>query len=199
MKRLIRRLIFVGVAVSLTLLIGTLGFVWIEGYPPFDAFYMTLITITTVGYREVHELSTKGRIFNSFLMVFGVTTLFFAIGAMTQTIIEIELGEFFGKRRNKRMIDKLQNHYIVCGFGRVGRSAATELQRARAPFVVVDRNPEKIERAMRAGMLGAVADSTRDQTLKELGIDRATGLIAALTTDADNLFVILSEDPEPKA
>jgi voltage-gated potassium channel len=192
MKRLIRRLIYIGLALLVTLLIGTLGFVFIEGYPPFDAFYMSLITVSTVGYGEIHTLSTAGRIFNSFLIVFGVSTMFFAIGAMTQTIIELELGEVFDKRRAKRMIDKLQNHYIVCGYGRVGRSAAAELQRAGASFVVVDRNREKIERALPAGMLGMVADSTRDQTLKEAGIERAAGLIAALTTDADNLFVILS-------
>lgn len=192
MNRVVRRLVYVGLAVLLTLLVGTAGFALVEGYPVFDAFYMTLITLTTVGYQEVHPLSQEGRIFNSVLMFFGVTTMFFAIGVMTQTIIELELGEFFGKRRVKRMIDKLENHYIVCGYGRVGRGAADELRRARAPFVIVDRNPEKVEAAIRAGMLAVHADSTRDETLQHLRVTQAKGLIAALTTDADNLFVILS-------
>jgi voltage-gated potassium channel len=192
MSPLKRRFLFIGLAIVLTLAIGTVGFVLIEGYPPFDAFYMTLTTITTVGYREVRELSRAGRVFNSFLIVFGVTTMFFAIGAMTQSVIELELGEVFGKRRTKRMIDKLEKHYIVCGYGRVGRSAAGELQRAGVPLVVVDRNPEKVERAIRAGLLAMVADSTRDQTLADLGVSRAKGLVAALATDADNLFLILS-------
>ena len=109
-----------------------------RAYPPFDAFYMTLITMTTVGYAEIHPLSQAGRIFNSFLIIFGVTTIFIAVGAMTQTIIEIEFGDAIGKRRNKRMIEKLKDHYIICGFGRVGRGAAAELQHAGAPFVVVD-------------------------------------------------------------
>ncbi len=192
MHHIPRRLAFIAAAILATLLIGTTGFILIDHYPPFDAFYMSLTTIATVGYKEVHELSHAGRIFNSFLIFFGVSTMFLAIGAMTQTIIELELGEFFGKRRMKRMIDKLENHYILCGFGRVGRAAAAELQNEKVPFVVVDRDPAKVERAMRAGMIACQADSTRDDTLQELGIDRAVGLIAALATDADNLFLILS-------
>jgi len=192
MKFLRRRLAFVAILIAVTLATGTIGFCVIEGYSPFDAFYMTLITITTVGYAEIHPLSHAGRIFNSFLIFFGVTTLFFAIGAMTQSIIELELGEYFGKRRHKRMIDKLDRHFIICGYGRVGRNAAHELQRSGVPFVVVDRDPARAERAMQAGMLAVAADSTRDETLHALGITRARGLVAALATDADNLFVILS-------
>ncbi len=115
-----------------------------------------------------------------------------AVGAMTQTIIELELNQFFGKRRVKGMIGKLEGHVIVCGFGRVGRGAADELRQARIPFVVVDINEDKVERAMRAGMLGVLADASRDETLRECGIDRAKGLIATLGTDADNLFLILT-------
>jgi voltage-gated potassium channel len=192
MKNLPRRLAYIFAAIALSLLVGTVGFVLIEGYPAFDAFYMTLSTITTVGYSEVHTLSRNGRIFNSFVIFFGVSTMFFAIGAMTQTIIELELGEYFDKRRTRRMIDKLTDHYIICGFGRVGRHAAHEFQRSGAAFVVVDRNPERVESAMHAGMLAVAADSTRDETLREVGVGNARGLVAALSTDADNLFVILS-------
>jgi voltage-gated potassium channel len=168
------------------------GFTVIENYPPFDAFYMTLTTMTTVGYGEIHPLSRAGRIFNSFLIFFGVGAILVAFGAMTQTIIEIEFGENFTKRRNKRMIEKLKDHYILCGYGRVGRGAAAELKRAGVPFVVVDTNPERVENAMNTGMLAANADATRDETLRLLGIDHARGLVAALATDADNLFVLLS-------
>src|SRR5580658_2542159 len=130
MNRIVGRFIYLLVAVSATLTTGTVGFVLIDHYPPFDAFYMTLTTMTTVGYGEIHPLSHAGRVFNSFLIAFGVTTIFIAIGAMTQTIIEREFGEAIGKRRNKRMIDKLKDHYIICGFGRVGRGAAAELHHA---------------------------------------------------------------------
>jgi voltage-gated potassium channel len=192
MNRLTRRFVLIVVAIVTTLSIGTAGFIVIDGYPPFDAFYMSLTTMTTVGYGEIHPLSHAGRIFNSFLIVIGVTTIFIAIGAMTQTIIELEFGDAIGKRRTKRMIDKLKDHYIICGFGRVGRGAASELQHAGVPFVVVDIDPDRAERAMRAGMLAMAADSTHDETLRLVGIERARGLVAALATDADNLFVLLS-------
>src|ERR1035441_6888603 len=137
MNRLPRRLVVIVVALVPTLSIGTTGFVAIDKYPVFDAFYMTLTTMTTVGYGEIHPLSRAGRIFNSFLIFFGVTTIFIAMGAMTQTIIELEFGHVIGKRRTKRMIDKLKDHYIICGYGRVGRGAAAELQHSGVPFVVV--------------------------------------------------------------
>src|SRR5208283_2647704 len=121
MNRLVRRVVLTILAIAGTLAIGTVGFTLIDHYPPFDAFYMTLTTMTTVGYGELHPLSQAGRVFNSFLIIFGVSTIFIAIGAMTQTIIEIEFGDVFNKRRNKRMIEQLNNHHIVCGFGRVGR------------------------------------------------------------------------------
>src|SRR5258707_14234010 len=164
MNRLTRRFVLIAVAIVTTLTIGTVGFTVIDGYPPFDAFYMSLTTMTTVGYGEIHPLSHAGRVFNSFLIVFGVTTIFIAIGAMTQTIIELEFGDAIGKRRNKRMIENLKDHYIICGFGRVGRGAAAELQHAHVPFVVVDINPERVERAILAGMLAVAADSTQDDT-----------------------------------
>ena len=121
MDHLPRRLGMITVALVLTLAFGTVGFVLIEDYPAFDAFYMTLTTVTTVGYGEIRALSHAGRIFNSFLIFFGVTVMLLAVGAMTQTIIELELNQFFGKRRIKNMIDKLEGHFIVCGYGRVGR------------------------------------------------------------------------------
>ena len=192
MNRLVRRFSLTALVVVATLALGTVGFVLIEHYPVFDAFYMTLITMTTVGYAEIHPLSQAGRIFNSFLIIIGVSTIFIAIGAVTQTVIELEFGDVFNRRRSKRMIDQLQDHFIICGYGRVGRGAAEELRHAGAPFVVVDSSPDRIERAMLAGMLAVAADATRDDTLRQVGIARARGLVAALATDADNLFVLLS-------
>jgi voltage-gated potassium channel len=191
-RTLVRRAGFVGGLLAFTVACGTLGFIFIEGYSPFDAFYMTLITVTTVGYFEVHTLSRAGRIFNTFVILFGVGAVLFGIGALTQTIIELELRDTFGKRRRRRLIEGLKDHYIVCGFGRVGRHASFELQRTGVPFVVMDRNDVRAERATAAGMNVLVADSTRDESLRQAGIMRAKGLVSALATDADNLFVILS-------
>jgi len=192
MGHLRRRLILIAVALALVLAGGTVGFMSIEHYPVFDAFYMTLTTVTTVGYAEIRGLSHAGRVFNSFLIMVGVTTIFLAVGAMTQTLIELELNQFFGKRRVRSMIDKLEGHIILCGFGRVGRGAAEELRKAGTPFVVIDNSDERVERAIRAGMLAVLADASRDETLRDVGIERAKGLIATLASDADNLFVILS-------
>jgi voltage-gated potassium channel len=192
MDHLPRRLAYIALAMAITLAGGTAGFVWIENYPVFDAFYMTLTTVTTVGYGEIHTLSHAGRVFNSFLILFGVVIMLLAIGAMTQTVIELELNQFFGKRRVKSMIDKLDGHVIVCGYGRVGHGAAEELRQAGASFVIVDRNEERVERAMKDGMLAVLADANRDETLRDVRIDRARGLIATLSSDADNLFLILS-------
>ncbi len=192
MRRLRTWLIVLGSGILLILTGGTLGFIWIEHYSPFDAFYMTLITVSTVGYAEVHPLSFYGRIFNSFLIFFGVTMMLLAVGGMTQVIIELELTQYFGRRRTRKMISNLQDHIIVCGFGRVGRGAARELQRAGVPFLIVDKSEDRVEWAIRDGMLAVLADATDDETLKHAGIMRAKGLIATLQSDADNLFVILS-------
>jgi voltage-gated potassium channel len=192
MDQLRRRLAIIAIAMAVTLSGGTLGFVWIEHFPVFDAFYMTLTTVTTVGYGEIHPLSTGGRVFNSFLILFGVIIMLLAIGAMTQTVIELELNQFFGKRRVKGMIEKLEGHIILCGFGRVGRGAADELRQAGVPFVVVDNSEERVEMAIKRGMLAVLADASRDETLRDSGIMRAKGLIATLASDADNLFVILT-------
>jgi len=191
-RRLARRIILVAGLLLFTLLLGTVGFRVIEHDSLFDAFYITVLTITTEGYERLHPLDPAGRAFNSFLILFGVIVMFFSVGAITQTIIELEIRDPFGKRRTKRMINKMENHFIVCGFGRVGRAASYELKRAGVPFVVLDRNEERAERAVQAGMVALPADATRDEALRDAGVTRARGLIAALATDADNLFVILS-------
>jgi voltage-gated potassium channel len=133
-RSLKQRVILIASLLHIILCTGTGGFCVIEGYSLFDAFYMTLSTVTTVGYQEIHALSHAGKVFNSFLILFGVGAVFFTVGIMTQTIIELELQDQYGKRRKRRMIAALKNHYIVCGFGRVGRNAAHELQRAKGLF-----------------------------------------------------------------
>ena len=191
-RRLVRRFIVIAGLLGFTLVVGTVGFRLIEGYSWFDGFYMTLTTITTVGYQEMRPLSHAGRVFNSFLILFGVSAMFLAVGAMTQTIIELELQDTYGKGRKRRMIENLHDHFIVCGFGRVGRNACYEFQRADAPFLIVDRNEQRVAKAVDAGMLAIVADATQDNSLRQAGVLRARGLIAALPSDAENLFIILS-------
>src|SRR5258708_4309255 len=121
-RRLAYRIALIGALLAVALIGGTIGFRFIEAYPWGDAFYMTLITITTVGYSEIHPLSPAGRLFNSVLILFGVSAMFFSVGAVTQSVIELELHDRFGERRRKRAIMRLTNHFIVCGFGRVRRN-----------------------------------------------------------------------------
>jgi len=192
MSRVLQRIAIVAAAVGITLGVGTAGFVIFAGYPLFDAFYMAIMTMTTVGYAEIHPLTTPARVFNSFYMLLGVSTLLLALGVTTQGIIEAQLGSLFEKRRVRKMIDQMRGHFIVCGFGRVGRGAAQELRAAGASLLIVDRREDRVEWAIHNGYLAVLGDSTRDETLKEAGIDRAAGLIAALATDADNLFAVIS-------
>jgi voltage-gated potassium channel len=175
-----------------TIGIGASGYMLVDGYPLLDAVYMAAITMTTVGYGEVIKLSHAGRMFNVAYVLFSVGMLLLTMGVMTHTVIALEFGNLIDRRRQRKMIDSLSNHFIVCGFGRVGRGAAAELRNSGQPLVVVDKNEMKSEWAIRDGYLSVHADATHDDVLRLLHIERARGLIAALTTDADNLFVVIS-------
>jgi voltage-gated potassium channel len=178
-------------ALVFVILAGTAGFHWIEGWPWFDGFYMVITTLTTIGYQETHPLSHAGRVFNVCVIVAGVSLLFLAIGALTQALLEFELRSFFGRRRMERDIDRLTDHYIICGAGRVGRSAARELARRPVPFVIVESSETKA--ALYSGdWLALIGDATKEATLREAHIERARGLVAATTTDATNLYIILT-------
>jgi voltage-gated potassium channel len=192
MSVIYRRILVVASAIALTLAIGTAGFVFIAHYPVFDAFYMALITMTTVGYQEIHPLDVAGRWFNSCYLLLSVSMLLLAMGVMTQSIVESQFGNLLEKRKVRKMIDQLRDHFIVCGFGRVGRGAAQELRAAGAQPLVIDRREDRVEWATRSGYLALQGDSTRDETLKLAGVERARGLIGALATDADNLFAVIS-------
>src|SRR6201993_1960605 len=181
----------IGFALALVIIAGTAGFHFIEGWSWFDGFYMVVTTLTTIGYQETHPLSQAGRIFNLALIVSGVSLVFLGIGALTQALLEFELRSFFGRRKMERQIDRLTDHYIICGAGRVGRSAARELARRPAAFVIIDNNDAKAARYAQDWLL-LVGDATKEQTLREAHIERARGLVAATTTDATNLYIILT-------
>jgi len=155
-----------------------------------DALYMTVITVATVGFREVKTLSNEGKIFTMILIFcgFGVFTYAATVGA--QILVEGEIHEVFRKRRMKKQIDKLREHYIICGFGRMGEIICNELKTSKVPFVVVDKDEEMFKD--RDDIVYLVGDATRDEVLKEAGIERAKGLVSVLSTDAENLYVVLS-------
>jgi voltage-gated potassium channel len=182
----------IGLALALVILAGTVGFHFIEGWPWFDGLYMVVTTLTTIGYQETHPLSHAGRVFNVGVIVAGVSLVFLAIGALTQALLEFELRSFFGRRKMEREIGRLRDHYIICGAGRVGRSAARELARQPVPFVIIENNEAKAARYSSEEWLVLIGDATKETTLREAHIDEARGLVAATTTDATNLYIILT-------
>ncbi len=187
----LRNLRLIGMALACLMAIGTVGFHFIEGWSWFDGFYMVVTTFTTIGYQEVHPLSHAGRVFNVGLILVGVSLVFLGIGSLTQALLEFELSSFFGRRKMEREIGRLSEHYIICGAGRVGRSAARELARRPAPFVVIDQNDGKVAR-YQGEWLTLIGDATQEATLREAHIERARGLVAATTTDATNLYIVLT-------
>jgi len=187
-----RNLRFIAGALLLVVAVGTAGFHYIEGWPWFDGFYMVITTLTTIGYQETHPLSHTGRVFNVVIILGGVSLVFLAIGSLTQALLEFELQNFFGRRRMERDIGRLADHYIVCGAGRVGRSAARELARRPVPFVILESNEAKAQKYTAENWLLMVGDATQEQTLRDAQIERARGLVAATTTDATNLYIVLT-------
>jgi len=171
--------------------VGTVGFHYIEHWGWFDSFYMVVITLSTVGYQEVHPLSSAGRVFCIVLIVSGVALVFLMIGAATQALLEFELFKVFGKRRMERDIASLKDHYIICGAGRVGHSVAHELARKPCPFVIVESD-EKSAADLDTKWLALVGDAASEKTLRDAGIERAAGLVAATTTDATNIYIVLT-------
>lgn len=176
---------------ALLMIVGIVGYHFIEGWSWFDGLYMVLTTFTTIGYSEVHPLSTAGRVFNIFLIVVGVALVFLIIGALTQALIEFEFNQFFGRRRMQREISRLSGHYIICGAGRVGRSVARELGRKPAPFVVIEANQDKINKYQNDWLM-IQGDATQEGVLRAARIEDAVGLVAATTTDATNTYIILT-------
>jgi voltage-gated potassium channel len=171
---------------------GTVGYVLIEGWSPWDAFYMTVITVTTVGYKEVHDLSWAGQAFTVVLLLGGVGTALYTFTFLATAIVEGGLPKRLQRRRLSHMLDTIHDHFIVCGYGRIGAIVTDQFRRQSIRFVVVERDAVRAHAALDLGMLVVSADATREDVLKQAGIDRARGLIAALGTDAENVYTVLS-------
>ena len=188
---------FQGPIFALTLLaviaaLGTLGYVVIEGWSAWDAFYMTVITITTAGYREVHELSQAGQAFTVALLVVGVGAALYTFTLWATVIVEGGLPKRIQRRRAARMLETIKDHFIICGYGRIGSLVASQFRRQKIPYVVVDRDAGRQQKAIDDGGLAVEADASQEDVLKRVGIERARGLIAAVSTDAENVYTVLS-------
>jgi voltage-gated potassium channel len=191
-RMIVHRIILLACVFLANLIIGTLGYHFLASYPWLDGIYMSMTTMLTVGYGEILPLNEQARLFNFVYMFVAVVSQLAAVAALTQSLVEWEVAGGFGRRRRLKMIRNLKDHYIVCGYGRVGRGAADELRHAKVSVVIVDRSRERLDAADAAGFMTYHGDSTRDETLREVGLADAKGLIATLGSDADNLFLVIS-------
>jgi len=185
-------LLTAGLALAALTALGTAGYMTLAGLGFTDALYMTVITLTTVGYREVAPLGAAGQYFTMALLVSGFGLVIYGGTLLARDLIEGELQRGFGRRRVQRAIEKASGHVIVCGYGRMGRMVCKELLAKPAEFVVVDRDAEALRVAEADGHLCIAGDATEDAVLETAGIRRARGLVSALSTDADNVYVVLS-------
>jgi len=174
------------------LLLGSLGFVWLEGWSFFDSLYMTVTTLTTVGYGEVHPLSPLGKAYNMALILAGMGVLFYIITSLARVVVEGEIAAALGKRKLLKQIKKLSGHYIICGFGRIGETIARQLKQRGVPLVVIDINPEVVARIEEAGYYFVAGDATKEEVLLEAGLERARGLVAVVHSDASNVYIVLT-------
>lgn len=173
-------------------MIGTMGYVIIEGWSLFDALYMTVITYSTVGYSEVHEISMLGRFYTVILIFLGVSFFLYVAGAIIQFIVEGQIRTILGRKKLDRKINRLKDHYIVCGYGRIGRVLCNELGKTAVDLVVIEENEMLVQAMDDDKVLYLWGNAADESILLKAGIERAKGLVAALGTDADNVFLVLT-------
>ncbi len=176
--------------VFLVIVSGTVGYSIIEGWTLFDSLYMTVITLSTIGYQEVSPLSRTGRAFTIVLVFVGVGVVAYGINNGIRIVFEGELQKAFGRRKLEKKLKTLKNHFIVCGYGRMGRIICRELKANGVPFVVVEKEPLELDSD--DDTIFVYGDATKDEILRQAGIEKARGLISVLSTDAQNLYVVLS-------
>lgn len=187
-----KKIFFSCLLLTAILLFGTGGYMWIEGGSFLDSLYMAVITVTTVGYGEVLPLSPLGKSFTIFLILIGVSFVIYMVGDVTQTMVEGGLKRFFGRDVMKKKVAALGDHYIVCGFGRIGKVICKNLQDSGLPFVVIETDHQALNEIDELGYLGLEGNASDDEILISAGINAAKGLIAVVSSDADNVYIILS-------
>jgi len=174
------------------LIVGSVGYVFLEGWTFFEGLYMTVISLTTVGFGEVRPLSFSGRVFTMLLIFSGIGLMFYVVSAITQMVVEGQFRDVFGKKRMEKAVRSIKNHFIICGFGRIGEVIARELHQNGIPIVVVDNDPERVPVLERSGYLHLFGNATQEELLLAAGIERARGLVSVCSSDADNVYIVLT-------
>ena len=188
----LRKLLLLTAILMALLFLGSLGFVWLEGWSYFDALYMTVTTLTTLGGGEVQPLSKLGRVYTMALVLAGMGVLLYIVTSLARVVVEGEIKAALGRRKLVKKIKGLKDHYIICGFGRIGEIIARQLKERGIPVVIIENKPENLSRLEESGYYVVAGDATREEVLQEAGIDRAQGLVAVVSTDADNVYIVLT-------
>ncbi|MEA3335560.1 MAG: potassium channel protein [Chloroflexota bacterium] len=191
-RRFSQRLLYVFLSFSVILIVGTVGYMILEGWDLLDAIYMTVITVSTVGFSEVHPLSRTGQLFTMAVVLAGVSTVAFLFSTMADYIVAGELQGTLQQRWIQGKMEKMQDHYIVCGYGRVGKQVARELEAQGSKVVIIENDPNQMQETATTTRLFVHGDATDDEILRQAGIERARGIVAATGSDAENVFIILS-------
>lgn len=188
----IRNIIVSLVCLMAIVLFGTVSYQYIEHWSYIDSLYMTVITLSTVGFREVHELSNTGKVFTIIIIIFGTGLVAYAAGSVIQWMVEGQFRQLLGRKKLLQQISNLENHYIICGYGRIGNFIGHEFMAKPVPFIVVESDPLLCEKLAEEGIYFVEGDATDDDTLIKAGITRANGLITAVTSDTANVYITLT-------
>jgi voltage-gated potassium channel len=180
------------VILAVILCIGSFGYMGIEGWGLLDSLYMTVITITTVGFGEVREVTVLGRIFTIFIIFFGIGIIAYILGMVAQAMVELQVRSIIGRRKLGLKMRSMKNHYIICGYGRIGKIITRELEATEMPMVVIDNDPEEKQTLESEQTPYIIDDATSEEVLLEAGVERAKGLVSVVASDADNLFITIT-------
>ncbi|UCF01015.1 MAG: potassium channel protein [Deltaproteobacteria bacterium] len=188
-----RNIVFAAFMLALVLSMGTAGYMILEEWNFLDSLYMTVITISTVGFGEINPVSNQGRILTMAILISGLGVLGYVVGTLTRTLVEGQLLEVMGRKKLERQIQKLKDHYIICGYGRVGRIICEEIKKSKpTPLVVIDKDSTLTPKIQEHGYLYFLGDATSEETLMKAGIHSAKGLATALDSEADNVYITLT-------
>src|SRR3989440_11781678 len=188
----LRRFRLAGGLLAIVITIGVTGYMTIDGWSLLDSFYMVIITISTVGYTEVHPQGTTGRLFTSGLIVVGVGTMLYGFGVFAETLADNAFGRYRRDRQLQRDLNHLRDHFIICGYGRIGTQVVAEFEEHRVPYVVIDQTEEALERIRAEHRLHIEGDASKEEVLKQAGIERARGLVSAVDSDERAVYIVLA-------
>jgi voltage-gated potassium channel len=192
MEHPLRRFRLAAIMLGIVVVVGVTGYTLINGWSPIDSFYMVIITISTVGYGEVHPQGVAGRLFSSVLIVVGVGTMLYGFGVFAETLADNAFGRYRRERQLQRDLEALRDHFIICGYGRIGTQIVAEFEDHKVPYVVIDQTDEALERIRAEGRLHIEGDASKEEILKLAGIERARGLVSAVDSDERAVYIVLA-------